>query len=323
MIRTFAALLMSVLVAACAPVDPSAHVETGSAIDSNASGSASQGAPETVTVLHPQGETTVIKQPETVVVFDYSALDTLDQLGISVAAVPHATLPPHLAHYAGSTTNAGTLFEPDYEAVNLLEPDLIIVGGRSSGVYGELSSIAPTVDVTISATDFVSGFKATVQNLGVIFGREAEVVERVAAIEEAIARVNQKAAASGQTALIVMTSGGSVTAYGPGSRFGLIHDVLGVAPAVEDIEAATHGDAISFEFILEYDPDILFVVDRDSAIGQGTEAAEQIMDNELMHQTKAWKNDKLVYLDPAVWYLVNGGLGTVATMIAEVEAAFD
>ncbi len=308
-------LLVSACVAPVAPAPASAASEPAATENGDA---------DTVTITHPQGETPVTKNPETVVVFDYSALDTLDQLGVPVAALPKQSLPPFLEKYGDEAyENAGTLFEPDYELVNRLQPDLIIVGGRSAAVYEDLAKIAPTIDVTVDQTNVLESLKANITNLGIIFDKEAEVAERLAAIEESIAQLQEAAAASEQNALIVMTSGGQVTAYGPGSRFGIIHDLFGVAPVVEDIEAATHGDAISFEFILEYDPDILFIIDRDSAIGQGTEAAEVVMDNELIHQTKAWANDSLVYLDPATWYLANSGLGTFAAMVDEIRAAFE
>src|SRR5690606_41003609 len=77
----------------------------------------------------------------------------------------------------------------------------------------------------------------------------------------------------------VQTCALPISAYGPGSRFGILHDTLGVAPAVEDVEAATHGEAISFEFILETNPDWLFVVDRDAATGEGGEAAAQVLED--------------------------------------------
>lgn len=315
-------LLVSVVLAACVvpPVAAPAADEVPAATEAAAAEAA-----EAVVIAHAQGETTVTKQPATVVVFDHSVLDTLDQLGVPVAAVPQGSpIPPFLEKYAGADyANAGTLFEPDYEKVNELQPDLIIVAGRSSGVYGELAKIAPTIDLTVDQANFIESFKNNVTQLGVIFGKEEEVASRLAAIDEAIARVQEKAAASGETALIVMTTGGEVTAYGPGSRFGIIHDLLGVTPIVADIEAETHGDAISFEFILEKNPDILFIIDRDSAIGEGSAAAAQVMDNELIHATKAWTNDNLVYLDPAVWYLANAGLNTVATMVAEVEAGLE
>lgn len=319
---------LTLLVSACVAPAPAAAPATSSstteaATETSAAAAAEAGEAETVIITHSQGETEVVKNPETVVVFDYSVLDTLDQLGVAVAAVPQSSnLPPHLAKYASEEyANAGTLFEPDYELVNLLQPDLIIVAGRSAGVYADLAEIAPTVDLSIDQTNFLESFKAAVTNIGIIFDKEEEVAERIAAIEASIAEVQELASTSGKNALIVMTSGGSVTAFGPGSRFGIIHDLLGVTPVVEDVEAETHGDAISFEFILEHDPDILFIIDRDSAVGQGTEAAEVVMDNELVHQTKAWANDKLVYLNGANWYLVNSGLGTVAAMIGEIQAA--
>lgn len=280
---------------------------------------------ETVTVTHPQGETTVVKNPATVVVFDYSALDTLDQLGIPVAAVPQGTnIPPALSKYAGSEyANAGTLFEPDYELVNDLQPDLIIAGGRSSTVYPDLSEIAPTIDVTVDEANFWENFSASTTNLGIIFDKEEEVATRLAELEASIARVNEKASSSGLTALIVLTSGGEVTAYGPGSRFGMIHEMLGVTPVSADIETETHGDPISFEYILEKNPDIIYVVDRDASIGEAGESAAEILDNELVNATNAAMNGKIVYLTPGAWYLSSSGLGSVQTMIAEVEGSLE
>lgn len=295
-------------------------VETTPEVASAESDAASS---ETVTITHVQGETIVPKNPQRVVVFDFSVLDTLDQLGVPVVGVPSSTnVPTFLSQYSGAEyTNVGTLFEPDYEKVNELQPDLIIVALRSASLLPELSKIAPTIDLTVDSANLIPSYKAAMTNVGIIFDKEAEVESRLATLDESIARVNELAATTGQTALIVMVSGGEVTAFGPGSRFGIIHDILGVTPISEDVETETHGDAISFEYILEKDPDILFVIDRDAATGESSEPAAQVMDNELMHSTKAWQNDKIVYLDPAAWYLANTGLGTMSTIVAEVEAA--
>lgn len=315
-------LVLALTVGACiAPVSstPAQSGGTEAASDATAAGSG-----ENITVTHPLGESVVPKNPQRVVVFDYSALDTLDQLGVPVIAVPQETLPPFLSKYRGDEyANAGTLFEPDYELINSLKPDLIITGDRTAAVYPELDEIAPTVSVSVDMNNYLESIKAQMTNLGAIFGKEAEVAERLADIDASVAEVKELAAANGRNALIVMTSGGEVTAFGPGSRFGIIHTLLGVPPVVEDIEAATHGDAISFEFILEHNPDILFVIDRDSAIGQGTEGAKAVMDNELIQQTKAFANDRIVYLDPATWYLASSGLGSFPAMVEEVRAAVE
>ena len=55
-----------------------------------------------------------------------------------------------------------------------------------------------------------------------------------------VERVKAKGTTVGK-GLVLMTSGGKVTAFGKGSRFGIIHDQLGIAPAIEDVEAAMKG----------------------------------------------------------------------------------
>ena len=125
----------------------------------------------------------------------------------------------------------------------------------------------------------------------------------------------------------LMVSGGELSALapagadavGPAVRGGLIYDVFGVEPAVEDVEAATHGEPVSFEFLLETDPAHLWVVDRDAATGEeGAQAAAQVLDNEIVRQTTAYRNDQIVYLDPVAWYIVFGGIDTTRIMIDDV-----
>ena len=185
-----------------------------------------------------------------------------------------------------------------------------------------MSEIAPTVDQTVDQADLVASFKAAQKRLGTIFGLEAEVAAEVATIEESIARIQTEAAATGETALIVMTTGGGVTAHGPGSRFGVVHDVLGIAPAAEQVAIEAHGDAISYEFILEQNPDIIYVVDRDGSIGEEAPSAQEIMDNELVNSTTAAQNGDIYYVDSAAWYLAGVGLESLAQILADVEQPF-
>lgn len=42
--------------------------------------------------------------------------------------------------------------------------------------------------------------------------------------------------------------------------------MFGFKAADEGIEKSTHGQIITFEYILETNPDILFVIDRDAAV---------------------------------------------------------
>jgi iron complex transport system substrate-binding protein len=274
-----------------------------------------------ITAEHAQGETVLPGIPEKIFAYDLGTIDTLNAISVEVAGVPDASFPDHLSQYRDAP-KIGSLFEPDYELVNAEQPDVIFVAGRSSTVYPQLSAIAPTLDLSVDWTDFPTTIKQRSETLGEIFGKQAEVAELIAEIDANMAAVQETAPTVGN-ALFISVSGGRISAYGPGSRFGWIHDDLGVVPVIEDVEAATHGEAVSFEFLLETDPDWLFVLDRDAAVGsaEGAQPAEQVLDNDLVHQMKAWQNEQVVYVDPVSFYIVNGGLYTLNQMVVEVGSA--
>lgn len=293
----------------------------GSSANTAQDDSASQEGEEIV-VKHQLGETKVKKNPKNVVVFDFGVLDSLDKLGVEVAGVPQANVPPYLKKYgAGDYANVGSLKEPDFEKVSSIGPELIIISTRQSDQYEEFSKIAPTIFMGVDTSRYMESFTENMETLGKIFGKEAEVEKELKAINETIEKVKEKASASDKKALIILTTGGKTSAYGPGSRFGLIHDVLGVKPVDKNIKAATHGMSVSFEYIAEKNPDYLFVIDRDKVVsGEGGQPAEQVLNNDLVKGTKAYKDKNIVYLDPNYWYLSGGGLVSLGEMVKEVEA---
>jgi iron complex transport system substrate-binding protein len=239
-------------------------------------------------------------------------------LGVEPAGVPEAAYPDSLAKYSDAKyTKIGSLKEPDFEAVSAGDPDLIIISGRTAGAYEELSKIAPTIDLSIDAGRPMESFKTQTQKLGTIFDKSAEVDEKLAAVDATVSATKAKAANVGR-GLIILTSGGEVTAYGAGSRFGIIHDVLGV-PAAADVKAdGSHGESVSFEYIKQANPDVLYVINRDTAVGTEGSAASPILDNELVQSTNAARNNKVIDLDPASWYVVGYGLNNVKAMVDAV-----
>ena len=285
-------------------------------------GAAAAEQPATITVEHAQGSTAGVPvNPETVFTFDLGVLDTMDALGVEPDGVPKATYPAALQKYSEERfSKIGSMKEPDFEAISAGAPDLIIISGRTAGAYEELSKIAPTIDLTLDAAKPMESFKSQTATLGKIFGKEALVTEKLAAIDAKISETQSKAADAGK-GLIVLTSGGEVTAYGAGSRFGIIHDVLGVKTAADIKADAAHGEAVSFEFLKETNPDILYVVNRDSATGSDATASNAVLDNDLVKSTNAGTNGKIVNLDPAGWYLVGYGLYNVQAMIDAVAGS--
>lgn len=276
-----------------------------------------------IVVEHAQGRTVLPDRAERIFVFDLASLDTLDALGAEVAGVPGSNIPDYLAKYRGDAyARVGTLFQPDYEAVHAGKPDVVIVAGRSAPAYAELSRIAPTIDLSLDPGAFAQGVRRNTEILGRITGKEKEAAALTEKLDAAIAGIRDKAKDAGR-ALIIMVSGGKITAYGKGSRFGWVHDDLGIEPAVADLDAATHGEAVSFEFLLKTNPDWLFVLDRDSVVGSAGASARQALDNELVAATSAAKKDRIVYVDTARWYLVGGGIGALQDSVERIGEVLD
>ncbi|MDN4483822.1 siderophore ABC transporter substrate-binding protein [Demequina lignilytica] len=282
-------------------------------------------APTEITVTTATGDVTLPADPQRIVVFEHGILDTIDALGEGdrVVAIPHQGIPDYLAGYAESTENAGTLFEPDYEAVNAAEPDLIIVGGRSSATLEEMEQIAPTVDLSFEwGTDaFLATLERNAEALDTILGLDGAATAAVAGFEADAAAIAEDAASAG-TGLVVLTTGGKINAFGPSEegRFDFVYGLFGITPAAEQVAIDSHGDAISYEFLAETDADMLIVLDRDAAIGAEGESAQALLDNELVNGTSAAQNDAIAYVDTQKWYLAFGGLTALDGISEEIGA---
>lgn len=280
-----------------------------------------EGKKEEVTIEHELGETTLEKNPEHVVVFDFGTLDTLDSLGVEVTGLPQMNIPSYLSKFESSDyKNAGGLKEPDFEAIYDMDPDLIIISGRQADLYEDFKDIAPTIYVELDAENYMESFKGNVEMIGKIFDKEKEAEKQLLDVEENMKALQEKTADIDGKGLITLSNGGKVSAYGPGSRFGIIHDVFGVPAVDEDLDVSTHGQNVSYEYIAENNPDYLFVVDRDAVVN-GEAAAKQTIENDLVKETTAFKEDQIVYLDPDIWYLSGGGLTSVQMMVDEIDSA--
>ncbi len=296
---------------------PSAEVVTAPAVEP-----ASGAKAATVTVQHARGESVVPLNPRRVVVFDLAALDILQALGVdAVVGVAGDQFPLHLAPFADAKyPRIGTLFEPNYEAINAARPELIITGGRSSAKYDSLSRIAPTVDVPMGGARYIDTVVANTELLARIFGKEEKARELVDGLRQSLAKLKETTASRGK-GLVVLVTGGRISAYGPGSRFGVVHEDFGVPVAADGLKASLHGEAIGSEFIREKNPDWLFVIDRDASMGQQG-GAKQVLDNELVRQTTAWTKGQVVYLDPLNAYLIGGGIQAVGLLRDQVAQAY-
>ena len=282
----------------------------------------------TITSLNGNGEATELEvpyDPQRIAILDMASLDILDRLGLGERVVGSATttLEYLQAYVPGDTiANLGTIKEADLEAVMACEPDVIFIGGRLSASYDALSEIAPVVYLS---TDSEIGVVESVRNNAAIiasmFGLEAQVEELMAGFD---ARIEALATfAEGKTAIVGLCTSGSFNVLGSDGRCSIISVEIGFDNLGDSGVTSTHGNESSFELIVELDPDYMFVLDRDAAIGtDGAQLAQEIVENELVMDTNVYKNGNIVYLaNPTVWYTAEGGITALDIMLQDLEGA--
>lgn len=288
--------------------------------------------PKTVTIksFNANNEETDLEVPydaQRIAVMDMAALDILDSLGLGDRVVgSSSTSLDYLQEYVTNDEIAdlGTIKEADMEAVMSCEPDVIFIGGRLAQSYDALSEIAPVVYLsTDTEIGLVKSVEKNAKKIASMFGLEDDVKDLMNGYDARIEKL--KAFAEGKTAIIGMCTSGGFNVLGNDGRCALIGNAVGFENIGVDanVDTSTHGNEASFEFVVEKNPDYIFVLDRDAAIGtDGAQLAKDIMENELIMGTDAYKDGKIVYLEhPAVWYTAEGGVNALGFMLEDLENA--
>ena len=263
--------------------------------------------------------------PERIAVLDMASLDILDNLGMGDRVVGSAsTSLEYLTDYVDNeeVANLGTIKEADLEAVMECDPDVIFIGGRLASSYDALSEIAPVVFLsTESELGIVKSVTKNAETIASMFGLEDEVSKKTEGFDERIKAL--KKTAEGKTALVGMTTSGSFNLMGNDGRCSIVGREVGFENLTAAESTSTHGNEASFETVVEKNPDYIFVMDRDSAIGaDGAQTAKEIVENELVMGTDAYKNGRIIYLEhPAVWYTAEGGITALNIMLSDLENA--
>lgn len=288
-------------------------------------------ASETVTITSLDGNGEEIQlevpyNPERIAILDMASLDILDSLGVGEKVVGMAsTSLEYLQTYAENEDLAalGTIKEADLEAVMACEPDVIFIGGRLASAYDSLSQISPVVYLaTDTESGVVESVRSNAETIASMFGKEAEVGELMSGFDERIQALADFA--SGKTAIVGMCTSGSFNILGNDGRCSIIGREIGFDNVGVDADTATstHGNEASFEFVVEKNPEYMFVMDRDAAIStEGAKLAQEIVENELVKEMDVYKNGNIVYLaHPAVWYTAEGGFQALDIMLQDLES---
>lgn len=278
---------------------------------------------KTVTVTDRNGEVTLPLNPKNVAVLDLSSLEILQELGVEPAGLPKGSLTSYLDKYNDEKyADIGTVKEYDLEKIASLNPEVIIIENRQQEGIDELSKIAPVLFLGTDTGKNMESLERNLKALGTLFDQTEAAEQILADYNSRIEAINSKVTEKNETALFVMVNEGELSVYGEGSRFGFIYNPVGFAVADETIESSTHGQNVTSEYVKEKNPAYIFVMDRGAVVSGTTDKkANEVMENELIKTTDAYKKGHIYYVDSEAWYLGGSGVISVDKMISDMEKA--
>lgn len=292
----------------------------------------------TVTITDAHGEVEVPVNPQKVVALDNRTFETLEDWDVQLAAAPKDVMPADSSYVADeSVENIGNHREPNLEIIAAVDPDLVIVGQRFASFYEDIKALVPNaavidlnVDVSEEADEpgknLVDGLKKSTATLGQIFDKNDEANQLIADFDAAIEKVNSSYNGT-DTIMSVVVSGGNIGFSAPksGRVWGPLYEIFNWQPAltVDDSSSDHMGDDVSVEAIAQSNPDWLFVLDRDAAVSNTSEAvpAQDVIDNSpALQNINAVTEEKIVYAPNDTY--TNESLQTYLELFQNVADAF-
>lgn len=255
-------------------------------------------------------------------IFLYLGLENLkiESFGISKG---DQKLPTALDEFNKSKyPNIGTLFDPNYDVLDLFNPLLIILDGRTANLYDELKKRYPNSDVIdLSLTTYeYEKHKENFEIIGKIFPESKERLDDL--ILEFFDDFNDIQETAKDYRLLFIQLNGEVisVATGKTGRYGLVYNEFGFLPADLNAEGKSennHGTmGANFEYVKNINPDVIFIMDRNIiVVGK---PSFSFTNEPLINDVSAIKNNHVYYLDPTSWYTISGGISATRQMISDV-----
>ncbi len=265
-------------------------------------------------------------KPQRIVASDYIAVDTLKSWGmedIIVGMAKDSDIPGiEDLKTNKNIADLGGLKSIDTAQIASLKPDLIYVSGRGASKFDELSKIAPTI---IHHVDYMptaySDVKEINANMSKVFGAEELYAKQFADFDKRVEKLNELS--EGKSAVIINIVKNNVYFMGDHSRVSMITNSFGFENSAKDLKERPKSNEVSLQFIADANPDYIFVLSKDLAIGSETAVdPKTIIEVEELAKTKAYKNNNIIYLTHPIWYLSEGGVSATDIMISDVEKAF-
>lgn len=273
------------------------------------------------------GDVDVEGTPERVVTLYEGALDAALAAGITPLGAVTTRGGDNVAEYVethlGDERPAimGVVREINIEAVLEQQPDLILAPAQLSDQhYQLLSQIAPTV-VPHTQPLAADNWKAEAQLYGQALNREAAIEEAIAAVDQRTAELAEALAAadvSGTAFLVRWMPGGPMVMSENLIATGLLERVgLDVKGADLIGGRGVHSDVLSLENLAEIDGDWLFLATLNEDGQAALEAAKQ---SAAFTRLEVVQQEQVVPVNGQLWSSANGPLAAQA-ILDDIEAA--
>lgn len=352
---------MALTLSACGATADGATTDTGNAAavlqqtqsETNSTTATEENAgPTFVTITDTNGTEMLVQQyPTVMAIFDYSILDILydigfERTGITRLITPNKDgLPDSLSFFRDASNDlvvtGGSLHWVDWDVLDLLQPQVVVLGARSFGMnaagerldpderaaltndtLGRFSNTAfPRLAVSSTDVDFFRDMETNVNALAAIFPSLADdIFSRFEELRAGVADVHARAQASGKTSLLIsMDSPTAISAHHVGSRFAMFYNELGMIPVdTESTGAAT----VSSEYLLMQNPDVIFLMPGIRG-ADGDAATQNFMNDASVQRTTAAQNGHIYFLTPDAWHTTTGGFSATQGMIDDINQFLD
>ncbi|MEV0645318.1 iron-siderophore ABC transporter substrate-binding protein [Phytomonospora sp. NPDC050363] len=272
-------------------------------------------AAETRSVTDATGaEVKVPVEPKKIVALSEQDLDGLLALGVKPAGTVNGrgqqTPPAYLGDLTAGIAIVGTVAEPALDAVNDLEPDLILAGGVADEQrLAALRDIAPTVVTYKPETDWKTAFKKT-----------AEAVNKSTAADTWLADYDTEAgdaktaiaAHAGESVSIIRWNpDGPVVMLKDSFASLVVQDAGLVRPDTQQDPGFAHTDVLGLENLDKADGDWIFAATLQPG---SAEALTEAKETPAFAALGAVKAERFVEVDGTLWTSRGGPLGALKVL---------
>jgi len=310
--------------------------------------------PQFVSVVDFDGnKVQVMQNPTTVAIFDYGVLDMLyrvgwERTGIELVLIPtKENLPDEFAWFRNQPTSSvatgGTLFYINWDILDIAQPELVILGARSFGMNAAGDRLNPEEREEFTQSTFNRYQNTTFLNLA----HNAQVAHQIedmtrnvtalgqifshlhddlwAIFNDITTEVNEIYVYVTQheiRALFAITgTPTTMSVFLTNSRYSMIYDEFGFTPVIDDDFATwmdQHGFDTTAGFVLETNPEVIFLLDRSDVVGTGA-GSTNFLNDSIIRLTDAYKAGHIYILNGGPWYTITTGFTGAQAMIYDIN----